>query len=69
MAKRLVVDLAVCTKSGECYYNHPSLFSAGSDGLPIPADRAIGEDDMENAEQAIEVCPVQAIRLAEVDGG
>ena len=66
MALKLRVDLRRCYKSGECYYNHPELLAAGDDGFPrvlVPALET--ERQRHEAQQAIEVCPSQAISLVE----
>ena len=61
---RVKVDLKKCTKSGECYYNHPSLFKVDSEGFPvIQMDPLEGEDMEIEAVQASEVCPVEAITV------
>ena len=61
---RVKVDLKKCTKSGECYYNHPSLFKVDNEGFPvIQMDPLVGEDMEIEAQQASEVCPVEAITV------
>jgi ferredoxin len=66
MARKLRIDLGRCIKSGECYYNHPDLFAAGEDGSPRVQAAAITTDrQRREAEQAIEVCPSQAISLVD----
>ncbi len=61
---RVKVDLKKCTKSGECYYNHPSLFKVDDEGFPvIQMDPLVGEDMEIEAQQASEVCPVEAITV------
>ncbi len=61
---RVKVDLKKCTKSGECYYNHPSLFKVDDEGFPvIQMDPLEGEDMEIEAQQASEVCPVEAITV------
>ena len=61
---RVKVDLKKCTKSGECYYNHPTLFKVDSEGFPVVQfDPLEGEDLEIEAQQASEVCPVEAITV------
>ncbi len=61
---KLVVDLDKCYKSGECYYNHPELFSMGEDGFPQVRVEALNDAELRrHADEAIEVCPAAAIRL------
>ncbi len=59
---RVKVDLKKCTKSGECYYNHPALFKVDSEGFPVVQIDPLDSEDMQiEAQQASEVCPVEAI--------
>ena len=61
---RVKVDLKKCTKSGECYYNHPTLFKVDADGFPAIQVDPLDSRDMEiEAQQAAEVCPVEAINV------
>ena len=61
---RVKVDLKKCTKSGECYYNHPALFQVDSEGFPVSQMDPLEGEDMEiEAVQASEVCPVEAITV------
>ncbi len=63
---RVKVDLKKCTKSGECYYNHPALFKVDSEGFPVIQVDPLDSEDMEiEAQQASEVCPVEAISVAD----
>jgi ferredoxin len=66
MPLKLRIDTRRCHKSGECYYNHPELLGAGADGFPTVrvAELATPQQQLE-AEQAIEVCPTQALALVE----
>ena len=66
MALELRIDTRRCFKSGECYYNHPGLLAVGEDGFPRALVPQISTDRQKReAEQAIEVCPSQAISLVE----
>ena len=49
---KLTIDLDACYCSGECYYNHPSLFKMRDDGFPeiIVAEPATDQEKLE-AEQ------------------
>ena len=61
---KLKVDLDKCIMAGECRYNHPGLFELGDDGYPVLSKEDVtSENDIFEAEQAIEVCPAQAISL------
>ena len=59
------VDLKKCTKSGECYYNHPALFKVDSEGFPVVQAEELDEELLLDAQQAAEVCPVEAITIEE----
>ncbi len=61
---KLKIDLETCYCSGECYYNHPSLFQKTDDGTPqvIVAELTTDQQKLE-AEQAVEVCPSAAISI------
>jgi ferredoxin len=66
MPLRLRVDTRRCYKSGECYYNHPELLAVGDDGFPrvlVPVLETPRQK--REAEQAIEVCPAQALSLVD----
>ena len=64
MSTTLVIDLDKCIRSGECYYNHPDLMKMNDDGTPKLLVSIIATDRQRvEAEQAIEVCPAQAISL------
>ena len=66
MTLTLKIDRERCYKSGECYYNHPELLAMDADGYPIVRVSIITTDRQRiEAEQAIEVCPSQAISLVE----
>lgn len=63
---RVTVDLKKCTKSGECYYNHPALFKVDGEGFPVVQVDPLDDEDMRvEARQAAEVCPVEAIAVEE----
>lgn len=64
MATILKIDLEQCSRSGECYYNHPDLIAMNPDGTPKVLVDVIATDRQHTeAEQAIEVCPSRAISL------
>lgn len=64
MARTLKLDLGCCINAGECYYNHPRLFAMEDDGAPrLLLTEIASDDDLREAEEAIEVCPSGAISL------
>ena len=63
---RVVVNLEKCEKSGECYYNHPSLFKVDDDGFPVVQVETLDSEDLkQEASEAAAVCPVVAIEVVE----
>jgi ferredoxin len=63
---RIVVDPDTCFLSGECVYNHPTLFAFGSDAHPsVLVAELTTEAERRSARQAAEVCPSGAISLVE----
>ena len=63
---KVKVDYEKCTKSGECYYNHPTLFKVDSEGFPQILVEELSTDQLKlEAEQAVEVCPEQAISVVD----
>ena len=66
----LKIDFDKCIKAGECYYNHPDLFMMTDSGFPaLKVRRPATENETREAEEAIEVCPSQALSLVEDDSG
>jgi len=66
VALKIRIDHRRCYKSGECYYNHPGLLAQADDGFPRPLVATLeSERERREAQQAIEVCPAQAISLVE----
>ncbi len=62
MAK-LVIDLHKCLNSGQCAYLQPELFALNDDGEPRVVDSAPTGDLIAKANDAITMCPAQAISL------
>jgi ferredoxin len=61
---KIVIDTEKCILAGECYYNHPELFSRDASGTPI-----VRVDDLDPAarkkiaEAAAKLCPAGAISV------
>ena len=61
---KVKIDIEKCHKSGECYYNHPELFKMGEEGYSMVLVEDFDDrETLKHAEQAIEVCPAEAISL------
>lgn len=60
----VIVDLDVCQNHGQCAFAAPDVFQINADGeleyVEHPPD-----DQRAAVEDAVDVCPVQAIRVAD----
>lgn len=62
---KLTVDRRACIKSGQCTYLHPDLFKEEADGYPAVIVDPVPAASVKDAEDAVEICPGQAIYLKE----
>ena len=61
---KLSIDLETCIMAGECVYNHPEYFAFGDDDYPVVLEPDVQTpEDEKAADEAMAVCPSQAIRL------
>ena len=61
---KIEVDMDLCQHYGQCVFEAPNLFSLNDDGkLDYHAEADDSERD--NVESAVDVCPMQAIRIVE----
>jgi len=60
---KLVIDQLKCLNSGQCAYLQPELFELDDDGAPHVLDDSPTGDLSAQANDAIEMCPAQAISL------
>ena len=60
---RLVVDQEKCLNSGQCAYLQPELFKLDDDGYPVVIIESPEGELRVKAEDAITMCPGQAISL------
>ncbi|MBI5949111.1 MAG: ferredoxin [Chloroflexi bacterium] len=60
---RLSVDTKKCLKSGQCTYLHPDLLQEGPDGRPVVLVAEPSGAQIQEAEDAAEICPAMAIIL------
>lgn len=65
---KLVVDRSVCIKSGQCQYLHPAVFDGDEEGYPVVLVERPAGALLDEAKDAIDVCPSGAIRLVADDG-
>ena len=63
---RVRIDLDVCVRAGECYYNHPELVRMQDSGDPALIATELDDPELiRHAREAVEVCPSSAITLEE----
>ncbi len=60
---KLVIDQQKCLNSGQCAYLQPELFELDDDGAPHLLNAHPTGDLIAKANDAIEMCPAQAITL------
>ncbi len=66
--RKLTIERRLCLKSGQCSYLQPDLFGRDEENWPVvTVERPEGER-IEQANDAIEMCPAQAISLTEEAG-
>lgn len=56
------VDMNLCQSHGECAFVAPEVFELGDDDVLVWKED-VGEELREKVEQAVEVCPMMAIRI------
>ncbi|MCY3505325.1 MAG: ferredoxin [Gemmatimonadetes bacterium] len=64
---KLTVNLDRCIKAAECSTYHAELFAAQEDGFPVVIVEEPEGDQVEDAEDAVRVCPGNAIALIDDD--
>lgn len=62
---RLVIDHEKCLNSGQCAYLQPELFEIDEAGSPLIRVESVAGELMAKAEDAIAMCPGQAISFIE----
>jgi ferredoxin len=61
---KISVDKLACQNYGQCVLEAPNIFSLNSDDeLEYLAEA--DDDERDNVEAAVDVCPMQAIRIVE----
>jgi ferredoxin len=64
---RLVIDQEKCLNSGQCAYLQPELFEIDEEGAPVILVDAPDGALIAQAQEAVTMCPGQAISLPEAD--
>lgn len=65
---KVVIDGPACQAYGLCVTLHPEVFDVPP-GSPVAIllREVVGDDDMEDVEEAVRACPAQAITLEPLD--
>lgn len=66
MAFRVVVDFDLCESNAICMDIAPGIFEVRDDDFLYVLDEEPGEDQRESVQAAVERCPKQAIKIAEL---
>ena len=64
---RLVIDRQKCLNSGQCAYLQPELFETDEEGAPVILIESPDGALVAKAQDAISMCPGQAISFADGD--
>lgn len=62
-AVKIIYDKDLCQRHGQCVGAAPELFEFAADGSLVVKDAAPPEALWEAAQDAVDVCPVQALSL------
>lgn len=62
---KAIVDKNICLGCGACTYTAEKVFQIGEDGLAEAIDEEVKKENEEEAIEAKEGCPVDAITLEE----
>ncbi len=61
---KVEVDMAKCQHYGQCVYEAPDIFSLNADDK-LEYTAMADDSERANIEAAVDVCPMQAIRIVE----
>jgi len=64
-AMRIVHDKELCANHGQCVGAAPELFKFADDGSLLVIDPNPPEELREAAQDAVDICPVQALSIVE----
>lgn len=67
--RKLVIERRLCLKSGQCSYLQPDVFERDEENWPVVTVERPEGKQIELANDAIEMCPAQAISLIDEDEG
>lgn len=63
MSFKVVVDMDVCQNHGQCAFAAPEIFEINDEGVLVVLNETPDESQRAAAEDAADVCPVQAITI------
>ncbi|MET4705399.1 ferredoxin [Frigoribacterium sp. UYMn621] len=61
---KIEVDMDLCQHYGQCVFEAPNLFKLNEDDK-LEYHAEADDSEIENVEAAVDVCPMQAIRIVE----
>ncbi len=61
--KEIVIDQDACIGCGGCVSVAPEYFELNDEGKSTPTKKKYDESDKEAVDEAINTCPVQAIKI------
>ena len=62
---RVVVDRDRCVGSGACEMLAPDVFEVDDDGVLVVHRAEVDGDELNDVEDAVQACPVQALALVD----
>jgi ferredoxin len=62
---KVVVDMDKCQDHGQCAFSAPEVFEINADGKLVVLNDSPDESLRDQVEEAADVCPVQAITVAD----
>jgi ferredoxin len=64
MTVKVFVDMDTCQHYGQCVFEAPNIFNLKDDDK-LEYQAEADESERDNIEAAVDVCPMQAIRIVE----
>ena len=61
---KVEVDMAKCQHYGQCVFEAPTVFKLNEDDK-LEYVGEVDDSDRDNVEAAVDICPMQAIRIAQ----
>jgi ferredoxin len=61
---KVEVDMAKCQHYGQCVFEAPKVFKLNEDDKLVYVGE-VDDSEMDNVEAAVDICPMQAIRIVQ----